>query len=108
MRVHEYALRFLGRKMKIAVSRTIEYQDWQVIITAVESKARKLPSGSKAGSKSARAKEFYAEIAGYAFHIKEAWRVPGIHARKDYNPHEAMLIWDNTKALMQTLATKKL
>lgn len=107
MRVHEFALRHLGRKLRINVAKqkTIEFQDWQVIITAVEGACSSLPKGSRAGSKAAEKREFYNEIAGYLFHVKEAWRVPVMHARAKYDPREAMIIWENTKALMQRLAT---
>jgi len=109
MRVHEIALRHIGRKLKIAVAKqkTIEFQDWQVIITAVDQTAKTSPKGSQEGAIAARKREFYSEIANHMFHIKQAWRVPVMHARATFDERQTMIIWENTKALMYILAVRK-
>ena len=109
MRVHEIALRQLGRNLRISVAKqkTIDFQDWQVIIDAVEQTAKTAPRGSQRGAKAARKKEFYSEVAGYLFHIKQAWRIPVMHARATFDERQAMIMWENTKALMHLLAVRK-
>jgi hypothetical protein len=108
MRVHELALRDLGRRLKITVAKnkTIDFQDWQVIIDGVQKAVKTTPTGSRAGARTARKREFYSEVAQYLFHIKEVWRVPIVHARANSDDRQAMNIWDNTEALMRLLARK--
>jgi hypothetical protein len=109
MRVHEIALRHLGRKLRITVAKqkTIDFQDWQVIIAAVDQTAKTSPKGSQGGAKAARKREFYSEASGYLFHIKQAWRIPVMHARATFDERLAMIIWENTKALMYLLAVRE-
>ena len=109
MRVHEIALRHVGRMLKIAVARkkTIDFQNWQVITEAVVQAAKTAPRGAHQGARAARNREFYNDIALYLSHVKEAWRIPVMHARAKFDKREAMIIWENSKALMYRLAVRK-
>jgi hypothetical protein len=108
MRTHELVLRDLGKRLKIKVAKnkTIDYQDWQVIIEGVQNAVKNTPTGSRAGARAARKREFYSEVANYLFHIKEVWRVPILHSRTNADERQAMNIWENTGALMRLLVTK--
>jgi len=104
MRALEPALRHLGKKLKIKAHKTIDYQDWNVIIEGVEKAAKTMPTGKKAGAKAAQAKQFYSDIAAQFFFVKEAWRNPVMHANVKYDEPDAIKIYQHARSILQQLA----
>ena len=108
MRVAEYGLRKLARRMKIkiidkATLIPLEYADWGKVVTAIQNEivsVRKLPHGPKRQ----RRLEIYSDAADHCDYMKDIWRNTTAHARKSYIESEALATMDRVQAFMQFLS----
>jgi hypothetical protein len=108
MRVAEFGLRYLAKKMKVKVSdkgKTIpvEFATWEKIITNCNNRiteARKLPTNAKRDS----LLRYYASAADHCGYMKEIWRNEASHARKTYIEPEARAALDRVHAFMEFLS----
>jgi hypothetical protein len=104
MRVLEIALAALGKLFNVSLAHT----NWAPAIEEIESKIRNMHKDPvwKAMSDCKEQQEFYSQAASHFGILKDAWRNYTAHARSVYTEESAALIFDNTKAFMQKLATR--
>ncbi|MCL6682888.1 hypothetical protein [Sphingomonas alba] len=75
-------------------------ENWHELLKGIEDE---LKARSKRAV-GAEAAQFEAEAAAHFRHIKNAWRNHAMHNRENYGEEQAVLIYDNTRALMRHLA----
>ncbi|HXC36803.1 MAG TPA: hypothetical protein VNV43_13070 [Candidatus Acidoferrales bacterium] len=108
MRVVEYGLRALAKKLGVTITdEDMEYKQWQQIIDAIYSRIRVITESPKGTPKEkAEMREFYngamSEFSGF----KDVWRNSIMHSRGRYKPGEASSVYDRVKVFMQRLAAK--
>jgi hypothetical protein len=108
MRVSEYGLRALARRLKVTlthkgVRQPVEYADWNKVITAIKNEIaslRKLSSGPKQDQRL----NFYSHVADQAEYFKDIWRNPTSHARRSYNAPEALGVRSRVRDFMVRIA----
>ncbi len=108
MRVAEHGLRYLARKLRIALTHRgkphpIEYADWEKVIQAIKNKidaVRKLPMGSARQEKLTR----LSDAADHCTFMKDIWRNTVSHARKPYKSSEALTAMDRVRDFMGFVA----
>jgi hypothetical protein len=108
MRVAEYGLRILARKVGATISNKgktcpLEYGDWDTVITAIRNKiaeTRKLPRGAKKEA----ALQFYSTAADQCEYMKDIWRNEISHARRRYSKSEALGVMNRVRDFVQPLA----
>ena len=79
MRVMEVAVQRFGKKLKVAQTQSLA---WQNILDQINAAIKSLPQ------KSARTKKF-ASIAGHLYNVKLAWRNEVMHPKATYTKEEA-------------------
>ena len=105
IRVTEYALRKLARKMKVTVSdkgktHPLEYADWDKVIQAIRNKIvaiRTFPRGPKKEQKL----QFYSDLAEQCEYMKDIWRNEIMHTRRAYNEAEALAVITRVRDFVQ-------
>jgi hypothetical protein len=104
MRVLEIGLGVLGGVFSVSLAHT----NWAPAIEQIESKIRDMHKDPtwKALPDCREQQEFYAQAASHFGILKDAWRNYTAHARGVYTEERATLIFENTKAFMETLATR--
>jgi hypothetical protein len=107
MRVAEYGLRMIAANLNVTLvdkgkPQPIEHAEWQKILTAINNKidaAKALQQGPvKSG-----AIGFYKKAADYCTYLQDE-RNTVAHARKDYNPGEALGVLERVRHFMAFLA----
>lgn len=109
MRVAEYGLRELGRKLKVQLTDKskgvpLEYSDWNKVISGVRlnlNAARSLPQGAK----KQRNLEMYSRAADHCEYMKDIWRNSISHARGSHSQPDALQAMEHVKGFMQLLAS---
>lgn len=109
MRVAEYGLRAIARKLNVklthkGVSQPIEFADWNDVITGIKNKishTRKLPRSKRKEQNLV----FYSDLADQCEYIKDIWRNTISHTRRPYCTAEAVGILTRVRGFMKTIAT---
>jgi len=107
MRVAEYGLRALARKMKVKLTdkrkpQPIEYGTWEKIIVQLNNRIEEAHQLAQTAIREKKL-EFYADMAEQCGYLKDLWRNPVSHARRSYNPGEAMGVKQRVGDFMQKL-----
>lgn len=104
MRALEFGLGTLGNVFGVSLART----NWAPALDQIESKIRDMHKDPawKAMPDCKEQQEFYAQAASHFGILKDAWRNYTAHARGIYTEEKAILIFDNVREFMQTLATR--
>lgn len=110
MRVAEFGLRFVAKKVGVKLSdkgkyQPIEYATWDKVITAIKNsitKARSMPSGKRKQSKL----DFYSRAADHADYMKDIWRNEVSHTRREYGESEAFAVLTRVHSFVESLATR--
>lgn len=103
MRVAEIATVTIGERIgysshKKGFGEVLKYMDSQLSIARSDyARASELFKGDI---------EFLSDVSAQMHSVNQAWRQRVSHLDKKYSEEEAMRIWDATKGLMQSLATK--
>lgn len=105
MRVLEIGLRDMAKNVGLDES-AMELENWKVVIDQIEKKIKELESTPKSTIKSEKLR-FYSEAASGFRYFKDAWRNHVSHARTHYDEREALVIYNNVLAFMQTLAKQR-
>ena len=108
MRVAEYGLRTLARKLKIVLThkgsvQPIEYADWDKVITGIKNeitRVRTLPHGPKRQSQL----EAYSDVADHCLFMKDIWRNTASHTRSRCSDTEALAALERVRDFMGFLA----
>ena len=108
MRVAEYGLRHIARKLRVKITHTkkampIEFADWEKVITGIKNKiddVRKLPIGPKRQGEL----EQYSDAADHCVYMKDIWRNNVSHARKPYKKTDALNVLERVRDFMQFVA----
>jgi len=108
MRVAEYGLRFLAKRIRATVSHSgkpqrLEYAEWDKVITAIKNKLdpiRRLPSGPQRQSKL----EMFSDAADHCTFMKDIFRNNVSHTRKPYKPSEALGVIERVRDFMIFIA----
>lgn len=83
----------------------IELGTWEEVISTADAKIDVLKSKKRSHKRDIEI-EFYEEILREYRSVKLIWRNKVMHARIDYDYHQAQSAFDHVKAFMQRLATK--
>jgi len=110
MRVAEYGLRKLARKLKVKISDKgkncpLEYGDWDKVITASRNaiaEARRLPRGPK----KEEGLQFYSRAADHCEYMKDIWRNETSHTRRRYSKSEALAVINRVRDFISLLSEK--
>jgi hypothetical protein len=104
MRVLEISLNALGKLFGVSMAHT----NWAPAIDQIESRIRKMHEDPawKAMPDCKEQQEFYSQAASHFGILKDAWRNYTAHARGIYTEEQALLIFENVKAFVRTLATR--
>lgn len=94
MRVAEIGLRVLAKKLKVRITDKgkvvpIEFGDWDKVLQGIRgkiAKARTLPKNKKRDT----LLTFYSKMADHCEYMKDYWRNPTAHCRKQYNEGECL------------------
>ncbi len=108
MRVAEYGLRRLAKRLKIKISSKgkncpLEYGDWNDVITAIRNKIteiRKLPRGPRRENEI----KFYSSTADHCEYIRDIYRNEVSHTRRRYSKPESLSVLQRVRELVQPLA----
>jgi hypothetical protein len=103
MRILERVLRTLARELKVTFSGTLDLQNWQNVIEAIESEIKNLEKLPKGQHKSEKLKLFSQAAMQFRW-FKEAWRNHVMHGRDIYDEGKAHSILEHVRELMQALA----
>jgi hypothetical protein len=99
MRVMEHAVQRLGRNLKIPLDPKkgpLQDQTWHGIMVGVSRAIDSMPRGKK--------KVATAGVAVHLGNVRIAWRNETMHPKATYTQEEAVGIWNNVNAFMQSLA----
>lgn len=98
MRIMEFGVQRLGEKLKVPID--VKQETWQTILNHVNGAINRMPDKPAAKK---RMKENCAEVAGYLYHVKMAWRNTVMHPKRTYTPEEAEKIFENVKTFVGAL-----
>ena len=109
MRVTEYGLRWLARRLKVRLTdkgrrQPLEYADWQKVITECQNQlrtTRQLAKGPKRQERLAK----YSRAADHCDYMREIWRNDVSHTRRAYRGTEAEAVIQRVREFMQFLAS---
>jgi hypothetical protein len=104
MRVLEIGLSAIGNKFGVS----LEHTNWAPAIDQIEKKIRNMNQDLnwKALPDCKEQQEFYSQVISHFGVLKDAWRNHTMHARGFYTEEQAALIFENTKAFMNKLASR--
>jgi hypothetical protein len=108
MRVTEYGLRWLARRLRVRLTdkgrrQPLEYADWQKVITECQNQlkaTRQLPKAQKRQERLAK----YSRAADHCDYMKDIWRNDVSHTRRVYSAPEAEAVVQRVREFMQFLA----
>lgn len=94
MRVAEYGLRKLARKLRVTLSdrgkpHAIEYGDWSKVITAIRNKIATIRQ-TPVGPTKDKSLRFYSSAADHCEYLRDIWRNEVMHTRRFYSKAEAL------------------
>lgn len=104
MRAVEHGLRAFARHLRARTSNPIEFEDWGRIIKATQDKIDTLPPGRN--KRKIEALEFYRSAMIEFNTLKDVWRNAVMHTRGNYNPDEAIGVFNRARDLMQNLSKR--
>jgi hypothetical protein len=104
MRALEIGLQALGAVFDVSLDHT----NWGKALDQIESRIREMHKEPKwkAIPECKALQEFYSQVASHFGILKDAWRNYTAHARGVYSEDRAALIYENTKAFFEMLATR--
>jgi hypothetical protein len=105
MRVAEYGLRGLARRLKVKVKGTLEYAAWGNVLAAIGKKLTAAQNKPR-GKKKSEELEFYRLAESELNTLKDVWRNNVMHTRRRYNQPEALGVYIRVQEFMERLATK--
>ena len=96
MRVAEYALRKIAKKLKVSVVHKkkncpLEYADWDKVITGIKNKITEIRNRPN-GPRKETALRFYSNAADHCEYMKDIWRNEVMHTRRFYNEAETQAV----------------
>lgn len=106
MRVLEKGLHALGRRLRIPMTPTISYEQWQTICGQIESTIRHKYSLTTKGPRKAADQEFYSGAVALFQHFNAGWRIHVAHSRRSYNKAEAAALYEHVTVFMQHISTR--
>ncbi|OAF05385.1 hypothetical protein AYJ54_00295 [Bradyrhizobium centrolobii] len=108
MRAAEHGLRALARErqIKLPKNKPIEWGMWQEIIGELNKEATKIGLKAAAGAAKDNALSFYSGALSDLNAFKDEYRNQVMHARKDYDEHQALRALVKVHAFMERLAEK--
>jgi hypothetical protein len=101
----EYGLRALAKHLKVKTKRTLEFSDWEAIISAIDTKLNAIKTKPR-GIKKQNDLEFYRSLLTECNEFKDVWRNNIMHARRRYNEREATNVFARVRDFMQRLSTR--
>jgi sulfur transfer protein SufE len=99
MRALEAAVERLAGKLHVTVD---PRDNWGRILIKLDDPIKKLPNQTP---QQQRKKDQWSECHAALWHVKNAWRDPSMHPRRNYDEKEASQILAATKAFFEHLAT---
>jgi len=105
MRVAEYGLRALAKKLKVKSPTTFELKTWDELIREVERQIQAIIQKPKTRRRS-KDLEFYNTVAPQFRYFKDGWRNLVMHTRTNYDEHQAISVMVHVREFMQLLATR--
>jgi hypothetical protein len=84
----------------------VELCDWGMLIAALDKGVAASNYGTTTSKRRKETFEFYNQAVGQFRNFKDAWRNHMSHTRDPYDKHKAMSVMENTRQLMQHLATR--
>ena len=108
MRAAEYGLRHIAKSLgieKLSGKKPVpvEYATWNKAAEAIDSKLDALHKLSP-GAARARKLNHFSEMNAHIFVFRDAWRDDIMHARTEYDEHQAASILNHVKGFMQRVA----
>ena len=107
MRVLERGLRDISKRLKLKFPRKpIDYQDWEGILQAIETKIQQLknPQGKPLTGRGRARVEYLSDAVSQFRIFKDAWRNYVSHSRGFYGETEAFKVFRAVEHFMQALA----
>jgi hypothetical protein len=106
MRVVEYGLRALAKKLNIPIpADELEYAQWQTIIDQIYKSVKDLTNSAPGSPKEkSELREFYNGVMSEFSGFKDVWRNNIMHTRGKYNESEAKGVFERVRDFMQRLA----
>lgn len=108
MRVAEYGLRALARRMKVTLPKRkpLEWGEWHEILREMSDVAGAVASSMKPGRQKDQLMSFYRGGIAQFYGFKDEFRNQVSHARTTYNEHQAANVLSRVREFMQKLAGK--
>ncbi|WLB56894.1 hypothetical protein [Bradyrhizobium japonicum] len=108
MRAAEHGLRALAkeRRIKLAKNKPVEWGMWQEIISELNKEAAKIGLKATAGTAKDNALSFYSGALSDLNAFKDEYRNQVMHARKNYDEHQALRALVKVHAFMERLTEK--
>lgn len=108
MRVAEYGLRGLARRLRIKLpkKKRLEWAQWGEILKAMEDKTKDQSSRMKAGPAKDELLEFYNGALGQFYGFKDEYRNHVMHTRGKYDEFQASSVVVHVKDFMAKLALR--
>ncbi|HLM79136.1 MAG TPA: hypothetical protein VK302_00750 [Terriglobales bacterium] len=112
MRIAEYGLRHLARKLRVKLTHThkampVEFADWEKVITGIKNKIQTVRTNQKlpVGPKRQEQLEKCSDAADHCVYMKDIWRNNISHTRKPYKKTEALNVIERVRDFMQFVST---
>jgi hypothetical protein len=107
MRIMEIGVQRFGKKLGVSLTKLsakrLSDLTWHQILDALNPKLGAMPQTTRAGRDK---HEMYSAIQSYLYSVKDAWRNPTMHPRKDgYTDRETLNILDHVCSFMNELAS---
>jgi hypothetical protein len=107
MRVVEYALRATAKKLRVKLpkNKSIEWSEWQHVLTAMGTKVEAAKQSSR-GTKKAAELDFYSGALSHFAGFKDMYRDSVMHVRREYKDWEAEIAMRHVRDFMNKLSTR--
>lgn len=108
MRAVELGARCMIKALRVKniLKHPVELSEWGDLIAAMEQGLKALAQGKRKSLKRTETYEYYSHAIAQFRNFKDAWRNNVSHTRKHYEHGQTKDIIDNTRQLMQHLATR--
>lgn len=107
MRVLEIGLHEMAKTVGLSETE-IGFENWKIIIDQIEKKTKEFDELTPKSATKSKTLQFYSELATNFRLFKDAWRNHVSHSRTNYDERDAIIIYNNVQAFMQTLAKYEL
>jgi hypothetical protein len=101
MRVMEYAVQKIGKKLKVKLKKAIKDESWYNILKAINDVVKVMPEGT---TRQKEKKDKYAGAAVHLNNVRIAWRNKVMHPKQTYTEEQAKTVLGAVEVFLKDIA----